>query len=74
MFWIGLTSLFIMLIDNIASSYFNLNITIILNKIEQTICIILTILVFLGVLSNKPDKIFEEMKEELRSKDNNDKK
>lgn len=63
MFWIGLVSLILMLIDNIASSYFDMNISILLNKIEQTICIILSILLFLGVLSNKKDIFLEDEKE-----------
>ncbi|CYU60817.1 phage holin family protein [Streptococcus suis] len=60
MFWIGLVSLILMLIDNIASSYFGYNISQELNKIEQTICIILSILLFLGILSNKKDSYGQE--------------
>ena len=46
MFWIGLVSLILMLIDNVLICYFNIEISRTLNQIEQTICIILSILVF----------------------------
>ncbi|BBA92389.1 MULTISPECIES: phage holin [Streptococcus] len=55
MFWVGFTSLMLMLIDNILVNYFHIEITRTINQLEQTICIILSILVFLGVLNNKPD-------------------
>lgn len=67
MFWIGLVSLVLMLIDNIASSYFGYNLSQELNKIEQTICIILSILLFLGILSNKRDDLGQEVLEELQT-------
>lgn len=61
MFWIGLISLILMLIDNILVSYFGIEWSRTLNQIEQTICIVLSILVFLGVLNNKPDMKIEEI-------------
>lgn len=46
MFWIGLISLVLMLVDNVLVCYFNIECSRTLNQIEQTICIILSILVF----------------------------
>ncbi|WP_159564034.1 holin [Streptococcus halichoeri] len=54
-FWIALISLVMMLVDNIAHSYFRVCISDTLNMLEQTFCIVLTILLFLGFLTNKPD-------------------
>ncbi|HFI0917056.1 TPA: phage holin [Streptococcus suis] len=68
MFWIGLVSPILMLIDNIASSYFGYNISQELNKIEQTICIILSILLFLGILSNKKDSYGQETLDSISHK------
>ncbi|MCP1639223.1 MULTISPECIES: phage holin [Streptococcus] len=56
MFWIGLVSLILMLIDNITLSYFDMDLSTKLNQIEQTICIILSILLFLGILTNHTDR------------------
>ncbi|MGT2829352.1 phage holin [Streptococcus hillyeri] len=56
MFWIGFVSLVLMLVDNITSVYFHMNLSEQLNQIEQTICIVLSILLFLGILTNKSDK------------------
>ncbi|MDG3132962.1 phage holin [Streptococcus suis] len=64
MFWIGLISLVLMLIDNILVSYFGIEWSRTLNQIEQTICIILSILVFLGVLNNKPDMKIKDISKE----------
>lgn len=64
MFWIGLVSLILMLVDNVSASYFGLDISRTLNQIEQTICIILSILVFFGILTNQPDRGVERLKEE----------
>ncbi|WP_316243006.1 phage holin [Streptococcus suis] len=61
MFWIGLISLVLMLVDNVLFCYFNIECSRTLNQIEQTICIILSILVFLGVLNNKPDVKVEDI-------------
>ncbi|ASW52858.2 TPA: hypothetical protein TXT45_001963 [Streptococcus suis] len=69
MFWTGLVSLILMLIDNIASSYFGYNISQELNKIEQTICIILNILLFLGILSNKKDSYGQEALDTISHKE-----
>lgn len=55
MFWIGLVSLILMLVDNILVCYFNIEISRTLNQIEQTACIIFSTLVFLGVLNKEPD-------------------
>ncbi|HFR3242111.1 TPA: phage holin, partial [Streptococcus suis] len=69
MFWIGLISLVLMLVDNVLVCYFNIECSRTLNQIEQTICIILSILVFLGVLNNKPDvKVEDIMKNGMSSK------
>lgn len=63
MFWVGLISLVLMFVDNVSSSYFGLSWSQELNKIEQTICIFLSILLFLGVLSGKKDKGSEKVLE-----------
>lgn len=55
MFWIGLVSLVLMLIDNVLVSYFHIDISRTLNQIEETVCIIVSILVFMGILSSRPD-------------------
>ncbi|MBF0778221.1 phage holin [Streptococcus cuniculi] len=55
MFWIGLMSLLLMLVDNILVGYFNIEISRALNQIEQTACIIFSTLVFLGVLNKEAD-------------------
>lgn len=69
MFWIGLVSLILMLINNISSSYFGVDISLLLNKIEQTVCILLSILLFLGVLSSRKDRYLDQISD---SKDNDE--
>lgn len=65
MFWVGLVSLLLMLVDNIFYSYFGIELSRQLNQLEQTICIVLSILVFLGILNNQADKKIADNKLEL---------